>query len=137
MKIRIGLLLALVLLCLAVLASASVAVDEEHFPDKNFRSYIEKKYGIILSDEEINGITSLYIDGLQISDLTGLEYFTELRTLDCDYNPVGSIDISQITHLSCLSCVKTNIFTLDVSQCPALVRLVKEYKRESVSTQSG
>ena len=42
----------------------------------------------------INNVTSLLIDNKNISDLTGIEYFSSLITLSCDSNFLKSIDVS-------------------------------------------
>jgi len=45
----------------------------------------------------INGVTGINLDGSNISDLTGIEGFTALEYLRCDYNQLTRLDVSQNT----------------------------------------
>ena len=47
----------------------------------------------------INTVTYLFIPNSNISDLTGIEDFTALTGLNCYYNSLTSLDISQNTNL--------------------------------------
>jgi len=61
-----------------------------------------------------------------ISDLTGIEGFTNLVYLDCSANPLASLDVSQNIHLNYLDCSVTPLFNLDVSQNTLLKHLACE-----------
>ena len=58
-----------------------------------------------------------------LSDLTGIEGFTNLVYLDCSANPLASLDVSQNIHLNYLDCSVTPLFNLDVSQNTLLKHL--------------
>jgi Leucine-rich repeat (LRR) protein len=68
----------------------------------------------------INGITGINLDGSNISDLTGIEGFTALEYLRCDYNQLTRLDVSQNTALNYLECHNNALTSLDVSQNTAL-----------------
>ena len=72
----------------------------------------------------INGVTSIELAGFNISDLTGIEGFTALEYLRCDYNQLTRLDVSQNTALNYLECHNNALTSLDVSQNTALETLV-------------
>lgn len=107
-----------------VSSSESISVDEDHFPDAAFRAIIKEYAGKSLEASEIAGLTELDLsqktvaattdcDG--VKDLTGLEYLTELRSLDISGNKLTKLDISQNTKLTSLSCDGNQLLSLDVS----------------------
>ncbi len=115
-----------------------VALNTVNFPDDNFLSYLESGYntdGVAgLSQEEISTITSLVLKGEGsegvisldggISDLAGIEYLTELTTLDVSYNAnLTSLDLSANTKLVTLNAACTGITSIDISGCIALESL--------------
>ena len=63
-----------------------IAVDAQHFPDAQFRLYISKEMDVDhdgkLSKEE-RKISSLSVPSMEIEELTGIEYFADLKELDC------------------------------------------------------
>ncbi|HCY82857.1 MAG TPA: T9SS C-terminal target domain-containing protein, partial [Xanthomarina gelatinilytica] len=69
---------------------------------------------------EAQATTELLINGLSISDLTGIEAFTNLTRLDCYANNLTTIDVSNNTNLTRLHCADNQITTLDVSDIPTL-----------------
>ncbi len=75
---------------------------------------------------EIQNIQYLYISNKNITDLTGVEYFTNLKYLDCGYNTITSINLNN-PNLETLYCGRQgngNILTnLDVTACPKLKNL--------------
>ena len=100
---------AMFALAAAVSAEGGVAVDETNFPDEVFRNYVSENFDTDksgdLSEEEINGVTKISISGTyssrgELSDLTGIEYFTALRSLGCGYNQLTSLDVSKNTALT-------------------------------------
>jgi len=72
----------------------------------------------------INGITSIDLGGLYISDLTGIEGFTALEYLRCEYNQLRSLDVSQNTALEYLECNNNGLKSLDVSSNANLITLI-------------
>ena len=61
----------------------------------------------------------------EIKDLTGIRYFTALKTLNCGSNNITALDVSGCTALETLLCEqsKNGITKLDVSGCTSLKTL--------------
>ena len=72
----------------------------------------------------INGVTSIDLGGLNISDLTGIEGFTALEYLRCEYNQLTSLDVSQNTALDYLECNNNGLTSLDVGSNANLITLI-------------
>ncbi|WP_452231530.1 leucine-rich repeat domain-containing protein [Lacinutrix sp. MEBiC02595] len=71
----------------------------------------------------ISGITSLDVGYQEITDLTGIEDFTALTSLDCTYNLLTSVDLSNNTALTHLVLENNFLTSLDVSNNTALTNL--------------
>lgn len=106
----------------------NIVIDATNFPDENFRNFLlGKDYGKdgIITDIEIDNITTLkdivLEDGLQ--SLKGIEFFTSLQNLYLAWQSIGSLDISNNTKLTSLTCIHCGLSSLDVSQNTALVSL--------------
>jgi hypothetical protein len=110
------------LLFLAVFLSANLFGQNVNVPDANFKAYLVSN-----SDINTNGDTEIQVSeasafngaidcsNLFISDLTGIEAFTELTDLVCNENQLISIDVSQNIVLEGLFC-GNNLFTsIDLS----------------------
>ena len=124
-----GGLLCTAMLCLfiSIAAMADVAIDENNFPDVNFRAFVRgydsDKSGA-LSTSEFASITKINCSNKNISDLTGIEYFTSLQELLCHNNNLTSLNISKNTKLTDLICGNNSLRTLDVSSNPNLRDLI-------------
>ena len=114
------LVLLATILCLAGFAYADVAVDETHFPDAGFRTYIGQA-GMdgdgngVLSGAELQQVTNIDCSERDIRDLTGIEHFTELTVLCCDFNPLRSLNLQKNTKLTTLSCHSCELQSLNLS----------------------
>lgn len=68
----------------------AVAVDAHSFPDENLRRRIQELADTdadgILSQKELEAVTSLDLSHQEISSLEGLQYFVNLEELDCSWN---------------------------------------------------
>ena len=130
--LHLGVLLALVMLLVTMSVPAfaetgDVEINETNFPDANFRaivSFCDKDKSNTLSATEIAAVKYLSCYNKKVKDLTGIEHFTALTTLDCNYNELTALDISKNTALTNLSCVKNQLTVLDVSRNADLKRLV-------------
>ena len=76
-----------------------------------------------LSAAEIKAVTDIACMNMGISSLKGIEFFTELSSLSCAANPLGSIDVSKNTKLFVFICRACQLTELDVSQNTALTAL--------------
>lgn len=98
----------------------SIAINEETFPDANFRALVEASDIDInqdgnLSEEEIAAVKVLNADDKSIESLKGIEYFTSLQQLRCSRNQLKELDITKNTALTWLNCTNNQLTELDVS----------------------
>jgi hypothetical protein len=99
-----------------------------YVPDDNFeQKLIELGYDDIMDgyipEDQIGNIEILDVSGLGISDLTGIENFTNLKVLSCSNNPLTSIDLSNNTSLTKLNCSGNPLMSLDLSNNTSLTKL--------------
>jgi len=132
-------------------AYADVTINSVTFPDATFRSFVLTKVrgasDGVLTNAEIQQITSLGANNLGIEDITGIEYLTSLKRFGCAGNKIKKIDISankQLTFFDCnnnqltelnvsnntlldtLNCHINQISSIDLSNNPNLKRFVVE-----------
>ena len=104
-----------------------IAIDATNFPDERFRTYIQENFDTtadgILTEGELEQVTSINVSSKGISDLTGVEYFTALKELFCFDNNLSKLDVRQNSALQRLQCRYNNLTELDVSQNTALQTL--------------
>lgn len=75
-------------------------ITETNFPDNNLRAYIISEYGNYLSESEKTGTTALDLSNLAITNLTGIEIFTNLASLNISGNSgLTSINITGFANL--------------------------------------
>ena len=101
-----------------------------NIPDANFKGYLLGNTAINTNgDTEIQvSEASAFTDTINcswmsISNLTGIEAFTALTWLECSYNQLDSLDVSQNTALTTLWCFNNQLTSLNVSQNTALIYL--------------
>ena len=81
-----------------VVRADGVAIDSKNFPDAAFREYLLKNFDDgdkVFSAAEITNVTWIYVYNKGISDLTGIENFTELNCLICWDNELTKLDVSK------------------------------------------
>ena len=104
-----------------------IPIDEEHFPDANFRQYIADNFDdendLKLYKTEIDNITFLDANCSDISDLTGIQYFTNLEFLNVNGNNLTEIDLSKNTKLTDLDVSENNLSKIDLSNNTKLTDL--------------
>lgn len=71
----------------------------------------------------MNGGTSLFLQNKNITSLAGIEYFTDLETLDCMDNQLTTLDVTKLTSLKDLVCSDNQLTTLDVTKLTNLTDL--------------
>ena len=130
--------LLLILLCLPFIGFG----QQTYVPDDNFEAYLEANgmgNGVANDDyvttANINNVLSLNVDGNYITDLTGIEDFTDLMVLECIYNQLTSIDITQNTDLVSLICYGNLLTSIDVSQNINLTLLGVGYPQDLTGNQ--
>ncbi|BDS13654.1 leucine-rich repeat domain-containing protein [Aureispira anguillae] len=75
--------------------------------------------GLILDSDALT-VTNLYVAGFGITDLTGIEAFLNLDTLNCKLNAIDSLDLTHNTALKYLDCSQNSMKHLNVSNLPLL-----------------
>ena len=95
-----------------------IDINKTNFPDKDFRELLLDKEANIdrnqdgkLSTWEIALVQDIDVYDMEIADLTGIEYFTELKYLDCAGNHLTSLNLSRNTKLAELD-AENNTYTI-------------------------
>lgn len=89
-----------------------IAINEENFPDENFRNWIlSQDYGKdgALTVQEIERVNTMDVSDKGIASLKGIEYFTALTELNCSGNLLTELDLSQNTNLTTVDCSGNHI----------------------------
>ncbi|MEG2096126.1 MAG: hypothetical protein RRY73_05545 [Alistipes sp.] len=106
-----------------------------NFPDAAFRTYLEGKgFKLNATKTDIDPAdpvnqalflttTDINVSGTTIASLKGLEYFTELISLDCSGLYLPSLNVTQCPKLISLHCKNNWLTDLNVNQCPKLTTL--------------
>ena len=108
----------------------------ELFPDANFRQYVTET---VLKDSEdskadkatptadqmetIAHYSWFSMSGQELKSLTGIEWFTGLKGLNCENTQLTTLDIGSNTALTFLNCSNNQLTELDVSKNTALETL--------------
>ncbi len=128
--------------------SDGVVLSEENFPDPAFLEYVAAYYDGngdgVLSAAECYFVEEMSLEGDMFTDLTGIEYFTELRVLYCyetgvteldisannkleevelQSNPLETLTVGRQDSLLSLAVIDASLTELNVSGCPALMVL--------------
>ena len=116
---------------ISVLAGDDIAIDENNFPDENFRKYIKEEFDSdgndSLSSDEREIATMISVDDQGISNLKGIEYFNELTWLSCSGNELTKLDMSNNPALEYLYCYDNKLIELNVSNNTELEYLDCDY----------
>lgn len=109
---------------LTVDAAGGVAINEENFPDPNFRAIIsrdfdENKDGY-LDKNEITLIWNVHCENSNIYSVKGIEHFPYLKGLWCKGNHITELDLSGNPDLRGIWCSFNDFESLDFSDCPKL-----------------
>ena len=108
----------------AAVPEGHIAINEKNFPDENFRDYVagewDKNQDKYFSPSEIANAKWISCDNKEISNLKGIEFFTNIWLLECYYNNLTTIDLSHNKNLSYINCHHNQLNELDVSGLPLL-----------------
>ncbi len=103
---------------------SDVPINATYFPDEIFGMYVfenfDTDYNGVLSRSEATAVRTITLVCEDVTDLTGIEYFTELTHLYCSDNELTSLDISSNTALTTLDCSVNRLTVLDVGNNTAL-----------------
>lgn len=108
----------------AAVPEGDIAINDENFPDPYFRDNVWWDFNTNRDDHfspsEIANAEGIICDNKEISNLKGIEFFTEIWKLDCYYNNLKTIDLSHNKKLSYINCIYNKLEELDVSELPLL-----------------
>lgn len=109
-------------LCCALYTIAAQTIE---IPDNNFlQALIE--HGVdsnkdnLISQREAADVTDLDLNYKNIGNISGIEAFVNLTSLDCGDNSISSINLNNLTELEYLWCQNNSLSALDVSKCTKL-----------------
>ena len=104
-----------------------VYITDANVPDKTFREYLLKQFDKdgngVLTPAERYAVTEIDVNDKNITSLKGIEFFPNLKKLNCGHNRLTSLDVSKNTVLQELVCWENQLTSLDVSQNTALQEL--------------
>ncbi|MGL2967530.1 putative Ig domain-containing protein [Flavobacterium sp. XGLA_31] len=111
-------------------------------PDQNFeQALISLGYDQVLDGKvftsHINTVTDLSVVGLGISDLTGIQDFTALETLDCADNQLMQLQIDGLEHLYYIHTRVNQLTSLNLTNLPALQYLYCNYNNLQTLSLNG
>ncbi len=99
---------------------AGIPIDEDHFPDEVFRTYIANQfdggeYPGYLTDAEIAAVTEIELYEQGVASLVGIEYFTALTSLDATGNSLTELNLCANTALENVSLLNNELTSLQIN----------------------
>ena len=121
-----------------------IPVGAEEIPDSNFEQAIIDA-GLdtgpvdgYIFPAALDQVTALNISNKNISDLTGIEFFTSLQTLNCSNNNLTALNVSGNTGITTLNCSFNSIATLNLINLPNLnLLLCNNNQLTSLNVKNG
>lgn len=108
-------------------ADGSVQINEGNFPDQVFRSWVAENCDPDgngeLSTAELSAVTYVNVSQKNISNLKGIEHFSNLESLSCNGDYMRNLDVSKNLKLTSLDCSDNQLSTLNVTKNTALTHL--------------
>ena len=125
------LLLLLTVLTASLAARADVVINTTNFPDANFRNYLLSEYPSgTITTAQLNARTELEVNNRSISNMKGVEYFTQLTRLSCYGNNLTTIDVSSNTKLTYLNVFENKLTSITgLANCTMLEQLYLHYNQ--------
>lgn len=94
-------------------ASDVILINEDNFPDANFRKWIVANVPGVKVDsegvcsikkEDAKKVTSMDVSSQEISTLSGVGKFSNIETLICSKNKLKNLDVNKLKQLKHLAC---------------------------------
>jgi Leucine-rich repeat (LRR) protein len=109
-------------------ANPLIAIDAEHFPDEIFRAYVSDYYDRdddgMLDGSEIRAAINCTPKKQEIKSLQGIEFLTEVKSLDCSNNELERLDVSKNKKLEYLEASFNPLSELELGDRSALTELI-------------
>ena len=110
-----------------------IAINEENFPNENFRENVWWAWNTnrdnYFSPGELAAARWITCDNEEISSLKGIQFFTEIYKLECYYDNLTTIDLSNNKKLSYINCLGNKLEELEVSELPKLETFYCSFNR--------
>ncbi len=118
----------LLTLLTAITAGQFASAQIIDIPDSNFKNAlieagVDKNGDGEIQESEALEVATLTIREKSISSIKGIEYFTNLNTLDCGWNKINEVDLSNLIKLTSLKISLNRLTNLDVSKLTNLISL--------------
>ena len=101
--------------------------DVISFADANFKAYCVENFDTSgdgeLTEEEAKAVTAISASMLNISSLVGIEYFSNLETIDVSYNKLESLDLTHSPKLKTIDVTGNKLQNLNLSGLAAVETL--------------
>ena len=135
------LLTILTLICIGI-PHVYTQKNDVNITDVNFLQTLIKKGVDIngdgkISHTEAEAVITLYLEAEGISDLTGIEAFLNLQTLDCSGNQLSTLDVSYNTQLKLLKCSDNSLIYLEGLNNTSLTELWCDFNELTYLEVSG
>ena len=98
-----------------MLRDGDIPIDSDHFPDPDFNMYVYSHFGggdDVLTEAERNAVEEIDVSGFRLNNVKGIEYFPNLKTLDCSGNNIEELDFSKNTALTKLNIIDNKITSI-------------------------
>ena len=99
--------------------SKGIYVNEANFPDESFRLWVSEHIkgaeDGYLTNEELAAVTDINIYPQCVDNLSGIEYFQNLKSLNCTDAGVSDLNVSKNLLLEKLDCSKNFLTTLNLT----------------------
>lgn len=115
--------LLLLLLCCSGLHAQTINIPDPAFKNRLLALGVDTNVNADIEQNEALAVTTLDLVGLGISDLTGIEAFTNLTDLNCRFNNLTSVNLSNLVNLTVLNVNTNSLTALDVSALTSLTDL--------------
>ena len=126
--------------------SEFVEINSTNFPDPVFQQYVKDNIDKAdtttgqkddkLSKAERDAVTTISINNQNCTDLTGIAYFANLTTLECQHNGLKELNLEDNENLTDLNCSYNQLTTLDVSK-NAKLRILECYNNSIAELNLG
>lgn len=116
-----------ILLCIISACDREAEITDEPVRDFERRFFtvlthngVDSNGDGIISQKEAEACLHLNLHDKGLTDVSGLDAFINLETLDCSYNTLTELDLSKLSKLDWLNCKASHLIALDVSACTNL-----------------
>lgn len=117
-------------LLLFLFATITLNAQNINIPDANFKKALVENTAIntdgdgeISESEAVAFIGAINVYDHDISNLSGIEYFSNIKLLDCRNNQLNNLDLTNNTKITELSCSRNQLTSLDLSKNLAIINL--------------